>query len=322
MVAILSPKETLTHAPVLTEEVVRYLAVQPGGRYVDCTAGAGGHARAIIEAAAPGGLLLGLDADPQAISIAERNLAPFAESVKLVEANFRELAETCRGLNFVPVHGVLFDLGLSSLQLADTERGFSFQTEAPLDMRFSPRQPLTAADIVNEYPEAELADVIWRFGEERASRRIARAIVRARPLRTSLELAAVVSRAMPGGRSRIHPATRTFQALRIAVNDELNALTAGLEQARDILGLGGRLVVISFHSLEDRIVKQFFQRESRDCICPPEVPGCTCGHRATMHIITKHTVTPTEQEIDANPRSRSARLRAAARLDLRPEEGG
>ncbi len=322
MVAILSPKETLTHAPVLTEEVVRYLAVQPGGRYVDGTVGAGGHARAIIEAAAPGGLLLGLDADPQAIGIAERNLAPFAESVKLVEANFRELTDTCRGLNFVPVHGVLFDLGLSSVQLADTSRGFSFQTEAPLDMRFSPQQPLTAAGIVNECPEAELADVIWRFGEERASRRIARAIVRARPLSTTRELAAIVSRAMPGGRSRIHPATRTFQALRIAVNDELGALTAGLEQARDILGLGGRLVVISFHSLEDRIVKQFFQRESRDCICPPEVPRCGCGHRATLRIVTKRTVTPGPQEIAANPRSRSARLRAAEKLAVTPAQVG
>jgi 16S rRNA (cytosine1402-N4)-methyltransferase len=318
----LSPKETLTHAPVLTEEVVRYLAVQPGGRYVDGTVGAGGHARAIIEAAAPGGLLLGLDADPQAIHVAERNLAPFAESVKLVEANFRELTDTCRRLNFVPVHGVLFDLGLSSMQLADASRGFSFQTEAPLDMRFSPRQTLTAADIVNEYPEAELAGVIWRFGEERASRRIARAIAGARPLRTTRDLAAIVSRAMPGGRSRIHPATRTFQALRIAVNDELDALTAGLEQARDVLGQGGRLVVISFHSLEDRIVKQFFQRESRDCICPPEAARCTCDHHASLRIITKHTVTPTVQEIAANPRSRSARLRAAERLALTPAEGG
>ncbi len=322
MVAILSPEETLTHAPVLTEEVVRYLAVQPGGRYVDGTVGAGGHARAIIEAAAPGGLLLGLDADPQAIAIAGRNLAPFAESVKLVEANFRALTATCRGLNFVPVHGVLFDLGLSSVQLADASRGFSFQTEAPLDMRFSPQQPLTAADIVNEYPEAELAGVIWRFGEERASRRIARAIIRGRPLHTTRELAAIVSRAMPGGRSRIHPATRTFQALRSAVNDELGALTAGLEQARDILGLGGRLVVISFHSLEDRIVKQFFQRESRDCICPPEVPRCGCGHRATLRIVTKRTVTPGPQEIAANPRSRSARLRAAEKLAVTSAQAG
>ncbi len=322
MVAILSPKETLTHAPVLTEDVVRYLAVQPGGRYVDGTVGAGGHARAIIEAAAPGGLLLGLDADPQAIHVAERNLAPFADSVKLVEANFRELEGACRRLNFVPVHGVLFDLGLSSMQLADTSRGFSFQTEAPLDMRFSPRQTLTAAGIVNDYAEAELAGVIWRFGEERASRRIARAIVRARPLSTTRELAAIVSRAVRGGPSPPPPATRTSQALPIAVNDELDALTAGLEQARDVLGQGGRLVVISFHSLEDRIVKQFFQRESRDCICPPEAPRCLCDHRATLRIITKRTVTPTVEEIVANPRSRSARLRTAERLALTPTEGG
>ena len=314
MVAILSPKETLTHAPVLTEEVVRYLAVQPGGRYVDCTTGAGGHARAIMQAASPGGLLLGLDADPAALKIAAEALARFGDAVALVESNFRDLMRVCRQHSFIPVHGVLFDLGLSSFQLADTRRGFSFQVEAPLDMRFSPDQTLTADDIVNGYDEASLADVIWRYGEESASRRIARAIARARPLRTTTELAAIVSRAASGPRRRIHPATRTFQALRIAVNDELTALSEALDQARDVLGQGGRLVAISFHSLEDRIVKQFFQRESRDCICPPDAPACSCRHRATLRIVTKHAVTPTATEVAANPRSRSARLRAAERL--------
>jgi len=310
---ILSPRDLLTHAPVLLHEVVEYLAVQPGGRYVDCTTGAGGHARAVMEAAAPGGLLLGLDADPVAISVASQNLASFSDSVQLVESNFRGLKRICRSHNFVPVHGILFDLGISSMQLAD-ERGFSFQVEAPLDMRFNPGQVLTAGDIVNHYAEQDLADVIWRFGEEPASRRIARAIVRTRPINTTTELAATIARASGGPRRRIHPATRTFQALRIAVNDELGALRDALGQAVEVLGNGGRLVVIAFHSLEDRMVKQYLQQESRDCICPPEQPTCVCGHRATLRIITRHTVTPSPEEIAQNPRSRSARLRAAEKL--------
>jgi 16S rRNA (cytosine1402-N4)-methyltransferase len=201
------------------------------------------------------------------------------------------------------------------MQLADDARGFGFQVEAPLDMRFGPEQQIRAADIVNEYDEAELSNVIWRFGEEPASRRIAKAIVRARPITTTTELAGIVSRAT-GGRHgrRIHPATRTFQALRIAVNDELAALEEALEQALEVLGDGGRLVVISFHSLEDRIVKQFMAREARDCICPPEAPTCTCGHRARLKILTKKTVSAGPDEAAANPRSRSARLRAAERL--------
>ena len=315
MVANLSPRKTLTHAPVLTEEVVRYLAVRPGGRYVDCTVGAGGHAAAILESASPGGLLLGMDADPRALEIAAAALSRFGDDVQLAESNFRELSSVCEEYAFVPVHGVLFDLGVSSMQLADESRGFGFQVEAPLDMRFGPGQTLTAAEIVNEYDEEKLADVIWRFGEEPASRRIARTIVRSRPLGTTTELAAVMSRASGGQHGRrIHPATRTFQALRIAVNDELGALTEALDQSVDVLGSEGRLVVISFHSLEDRIVKQFIALESRDCICPPERPVCTCGHKARLKPVTKKSVTPTAEEVAANPRSRSARLRAAAKL--------
>ena len=321
MVAILPPNETLVHTPVLLREVVTSLAVQPGGRYVDCTVGGGGHALAILEAAAPGGLLLGIDADRRALEVASQHLAQFGDSVRLVQANFRDLAEVCRHHNFSPVHGVLFDLGLSSLQLADQQRGFSFQMEAPLDMRFSDQQTLTAADIVNTFDERELADLLWRLGEEPASRRIASAIVHARPLRTTTELAAVIAVAAPTklGRSRsagrrIHPATRSFQALRIAVNDELAALASALEQARDVLGHSGRLVVIAFHSLEDRIVKQFIRRESRDCICPPQVPACACGHVASLRPLSKGVLRPSAQEIAANPRSRSARLRAAERL--------
>lgn len=313
----MSPNSVQSHAPVLTEEALKYLAVRPGGRYVDCTVGAGGHSRAILEASAPGGVLLGLDADPAAIDVASAALRDFPGAVRLVNANFREVGEICRRYKFDPVHGMLFDLGISSLQLA-SERGFSFQVEARLDMRFSPEQPLTAAEIVNEYEERELADVIWRYGEERASRRIARAIVRARPVETTTELASIVAKAAGGGsdaRRKIHPATKTFQALRIAVNDELTAVSEALEQAIDLLGPGGRLVVISFHSLEDRIVKQFLQRESRDCICPPETPVCVCGHKASVRVLTRRPITPSEEEIGANPRSRSARLRAAERLN-------
>lgn len=298
----------------MVAEVLRYLAVQPGGRYVDCTVGGGGHALAILEAAAPGGLLLGIDADAAALETARARLQPFADSTLLVQANFRDLATVCRKADFVPVHGVLFDLGLSSYQLADQERGFGFQLEAPLDMRFDARQSLTAYEVVNTYSEANLADVIWRFGEEPASRRIARAIVAARPIATTTQLAAVVSRAVGEPRRRIHPATRTFQALRIAVNDELGALTSALEQTVEVLGHGGRLVVIAFHSLEDRIVKQFIRRESRDCVCPPEVPSCACDHRARLGEMAGGAVRPSAEEIAANRRSRSARLRAAEKL--------
>jgi 16S rRNA (cytosine1402-N4)-methyltransferase len=299
----------------MVAEALSHLAVQPGGRYVDCTVGGGGHSLAILEAAAPGGLLLGIDADPYALDAARERLKPFAGSALLRQANFRDLESVCRQSDFVPVHGVLFDLGVSSMQLANGGRGFSFQVEAPLDMRFSELQATTADDIVNGYEERELADLIWRYGEERASRRIARAIVGARPLRSTTELAGVVSKAAGrGARGRIHPATRTFQALRIAVNDELGALGAALQQAVNVLGQGGRMVVIAFHSLEDRIVKQFFSRESRDCVCPPEAPSCSCGHRATLRRVTRGAVRPSAEEIAGNRRARSARLRSAEKL--------
>jgi 16S rRNA (cytosine1402-N4)-methyltransferase len=298
----------------MAEEVLHYLAVQPGGRYVDCTVGGGGHSLAILEAAAPGGLLLGIDADASALETARAQLQPFADSTLLVQANFRDLAAVCRKADFVPVHGALFDLGLSSYQLANQERGFGFQVEAPLDMRFDDSQTLTAHEVVNTYSEGNLADVIWRFGEEPASRRIARAVVAARPIATTTQLAAVVSRAVGGPHRRIHPATRTFQALRIAVNDELGALASALEQAVQVLGHGGRLVVIAFHSLEDRIVKQFIRRERRDCVCPPQAPSCTCDHRASLREVARGVVRPSAEEVAANRRSRSARLRAAEKL--------
>jgi 16S rRNA (cytosine1402-N4)-methyltransferase len=304
------------HEPVMVQQVLAALNVQPGGRYVDCTVDGGGHAEAILERASPGGSLLGLDADPEAIAIAGRRLARFGDAVALVNANFREVDEVCRRQGFLPVNGILFDLGLSSLQLANASRGFSFLREGPIDMRFGPTGEWSAAHWVNEAPEEELAAVLWRFGEERQSRRVAREVVKSRPLRTTTELAKAVERAVGRGRKgQIHPATRTFQALRIAANQELAALSEALPRTHGLLdGFGARLVVISYHSLEDRIVKQYIARESRDCVCPPEQVICACGHKATLRPVTRGAARPTSEEVAANPRSRSARLRAAERL--------
>jgi 16S rRNA (cytosine1402-N4)-methyltransferase len=305
---------TVSHTPVMVEQVLQALAVQPGGRYVDCSVGGGGHAEAILEAASPGGLLLGIDADPRALQIAHNRLARFGDAVLLVEGNFRDVQTICRSHGFAPVHGILFDLGLSSLQLAEEGRGFSFQVEAPLDMRFSPQQTATAADIVNTYSEQALADLLWRYGQEPLSRRIARRIVRERPLETTTQLTKVVEKAVGRGHRRTHPATRIFQALRIAVNQELENLSVALEGSRDLLGYGGRLVAISFHSLEDAIVKNYFRQESRDCICPPDVPTCVCDHKASLKLVARGAIKPTPDEVAANPRSRSGRLRVAERL--------
>jgi len=308
-----------SHTPVMLKEAIQSLSIQPGGRYVDCTLGGGGHAAAIMQHSAPGGQLLGIDADPEAIKVARMKLEAYGSSVLLVNDNFVNLEAICVKNNFKPVHGILFDLGLSSLQLNGSNRGFSFQSEAPLDMRFNPDQKVTAADIINTYPEAELARIIWEYGEEGYSRRIARCIVKERPVKTSLELAQIVERALGSRRGRIHPATKTFQALRIAVNSELEHLELALKQAVNLLGFEGRLVVLSYHSLEDRIVKRFFKQESSDCICPPQAMNCTCNHTARLRLITKKTITPSAEEVKINPRSRSARLRAAERVVTREE---
>ncbi|MBI2836507.1 MAG: 16S rRNA (cytosine(1402)-N(4))-methyltransferase RsmH [Chloroflexi bacterium] len=307
---------TPVHIPVLLRESVEALAVHPGGRYVDCTLGGGGHAVAILERCMPGGHLLGIDADPAAIEAASASLVAYRDSFRLVNENFARVGDICRRHNFVPVDGILFDLGLSSMQLEAANRGFSFQTDAPLDMRFGPGQKLTAADIVNTYPEDQLAGIIWTFGEERRSRRIALQIVRSRPLRTTFDLVSVIERAVGQRHDRIHLATRTFQALRIAVNEEMTNLEKALAQAVELLSPGGRLVVISYHSLEDRIVKQFMRRESTDCVCPPGTPMCVCEHKASLALVNRKIMTPSPTEIEANPRSRSARLRAAERLPL------
>lgn len=302
-----------THIPVLYQEVLRGLQIKPGGRYIDGTLGGGGHAMGILEESSPAGRLLGIDADPAAIATTAERLAEYGPRATLVHASFAQLAEIASQYGFCPADGILLDLGLSSLQLASGERGFSFQIDGPLDMRFNPRQGRPASELVNGLSISELADVFHRYGEERRAQRIAKAIVAARPIRTTHQLAEVVVKTV-GRRGRIHPATRIFQALRIAVNDELLALSQVLPQAGGLLVPRGRLVVISYHSLEDRLVKQFYRQESQDCICPPEVPVCRCQHRATLEIVTRKPIVPSEQELEGNPRCRSARLRIAARL--------
>jgi 16S rRNA (cytosine1402-N4)-methyltransferase len=307
---------TAIHIPVMVREVIDALAVRPGGRYVDGTAGEGGHAESVLEAASPGGRLLGIDRDPKALAVARERLSPYGENATLVEGNYVDMANICRSHGFEPVDGILLDLGVSSFQLEHAGRGFSFSREGPLDMRFSPTDTLTADDIVNGYREEELADIIWRFGEDRRSRRIARCIVAQRPILTTTQLARVVEQAVgKRGQSVTHSATRTFLALRIAVNSELAHLAAALEEAHGLLdGSGARMVVLSYHSLEDRIVKDFFRRESSDCICPPGIPVCTCNHKATLRLITRKPQRPSDLEVLINPRSRSAKLRAAEKL--------
>lgn len=301
------------HTPVLLNELIQALAIRPAGWYVDCTVGLGGHSSAILEASGPDGRLLGLDADAQSLERAKQRLAGYGERVVLVHANFRDLERVARDSGVDAANGIVMDLGLSSWQLADRNRGFSFHDEGGLDMRFDPSEGDNAADLVNRLDEDELANLIWRYGEEPKARPIARAIVRARPIATAGKLAEVIARAV-GRRGRIHPATRTFQALRIAVNRELDNLETALPQAVRLLAPGARVAVISFHSLEDRIVKTFFRNESRDCICPPGIPRCTCGHRATLRVITKKPIAPGPREVMANPRARSAKLRVAERL--------
>ena len=302
------------HIPVLAQQVLSALDPIPGGEYVDLTVGAAGHARSLLERSAPGGRLLAIDADAEAVGYARSALAEFGERAIIRQGFFDELTALAAENGFVAVQGILADLGLSSRQLADAGRGFSFQGEGPLDMRLDPRgQTTTAADLVNELPESELASIIYRYGEERRSRPIARAIVRARPVQTTTQLADLVARTV-GQHGRIHPATRVFMALRIAVNDELGALERMLPQAVRLLAPGGRLAVIAFHSLEDRLVKEFFRQEASGCICPPDVPICRCDHRPSLRLVTRRAIQPSAEECARNPRSRSARLRVAEKL--------
>jgi len=302
------------HKPVLLNEVVEALRPQSGKRYVDCTLGTGGHAAAILTKILPGGQLLGIDADPKAIEITRERLADYVKNTILVNDNFLNLETICRENSFLPVQGILFDLGMSSTQLDDSDRGFSFQQYGPLDMRFDPGQKFTAADAVNTLPEEHLSEIIKNYGEERYSKRIARHIVDSRPINNTLQLVDVIEKATGGYRGKIHPATRTFMALRIYINHELENLSAALKQTINCLNHGGRLAVISYHSLEDRIVKQFMLTESKGCICPPSIPVCQCGHVASLKIINRKIISPSSIEMKSNPRSRSAKLRVAERL--------
>ncbi len=312
----LAPAGTGDHQPVLLAETLAGLAIRPQGRYIDATVGGGGHARAILEASTPDGLLLGLDRDPEAAQRTAERLASFGERVQILHRSFVELAEAAHETNFSPVDGIVFDLGFSSFQIDDPGRGFSFRSNGPLDMRFDPTGDApTAAELVNSLSEQELVRVLRTYGEEPRSGRIARAIVAARPISTTRELADVIYTAVGRRAGEIHPATLTFQALRIAVNGELDLVAAALPQAVALLRPGGRLAVISFHSLEDRLVKQFMQQESRGCICPPKAPVCTCHHKPTLQLITRKPEIPSEAESVANPRSRSAKLRVAEKLE-------
>jgi len=314
--SVLWPADHLAypHLPVLYQEILNALLPQSPGLYVDGTIGAGGHAWGILENSAPEGRLLGLDVDPLALSITRDRLKKFEDRFTLVRASYLTLTDQIHALGWHEVNGILLDLGVSSMQINTAERGFSFLADGPLDMRLDPDQTQTAADLINHLSEEDLSKLIWEFGEERFSRRIARAIVQSRPLKTTGELADLIRKTAGSHHDRIHPATRTFQAIRIALNGELSNLSSTLPQAISNLARGGRLAIISFHSLEDRIVKHTFQRESKDCICPPEQPVCICNHHASVKILTRHPLEAGEEELKVNPRARSARLRVVEKI--------
>ena len=303
-----------SHIPVMLEACMRLMDPQPGGKYADGTLGAGGHSEAILKASSPDGQLISFDLDPAAIAIARERLEPYGDRVRIIQDSYVNLGRYAEENS---LDGFIVDLGVSSMQLDRQDRGFSFLQDGPLDMRFSPEQPLTAADLVNQLPEEELARILWLYGEERKSRQIAAMICAERErnkIVTTAQLRDVILSAAGNSREKIHPATRSFQAIRIAVNGELDAVEAVLPAAVKALKPGGRLLVISFHSLEDRIVKNYFKTESKDCLCPPEQPVCTCGHKAVLRELTRHPVTADDEEIKLNPRARSAKLRAAVKI--------
>ena len=311
------------HRPVLLKETLKYLVPERGGLFIDCTVGLGGHSEAILKSS-PDTRIIGLDLDPAALEYSRQRLASFGDRFRAVHANFRKIETVLREAGERDPNGVLVDLGVSSLQFDSPERGFSFRFDAPLDMRMDPETGDTAADLLQELPESEIARIIFEFGEERHSRRIARRIVERReqgkPVTTTAELAelvraAVGGRAGGGKRQQIHPATRTFQALRIAVNKELEGLGEFVETAVDLLAPDGRFAGISFHSLEDRILKRELRRLSGHCECPPRLPVCSCGAREVVEVLTRRPISPSAREVDENPRARSAKLRAARKLE-------
>jgi 16S rRNA (cytosine1402-N4)-methyltransferase len=307
------------HETVLREEAVDGLNVRPEGIYVDCTLGGGGHSRLIADRLGPGGLLIGIDQDPHALDAAKERLAGAGCRIRLVRSNFRRLGEILDELQIDEADGFLFDLGVSSPQLDQEERGFSYHRDAPLDMRMDPDRGFTAYDLVNTWPEKEIARILSQYGEERFARRIAARIVERRkhtPIRTTRELAEIVKESIPAParRSGPHPARRSFQAIRIAVNDELEAFSSALDQAIKRLRPGGRICVITFHSLEDRICKRAFQEGERGCICPSDFPVCVCDQRPFLRSVTKKPILPSPREVEQNPRARSAKLRIAEKI--------
>ena len=307
------------HLPVLQTEVVDRLGVRPGGVYVDATVGDGGHALALLRASSPLGCVCGIDLDPRSLVRAEQRLAPFGSRFTPVLGSYASMVSLVQGAwgGEVRVDGILLDLGISSRQVDGPGFGFSFQRDEPLDMRFNPDSDVpTAADLVNTWPEARLASVLREFGEEPRAAAIARSLVRGRPVLTTAQLAELAGGGRGGRRGprRTHPATRTFQALRIAVNDELNTLEEGLKAAVELLAPEGRVGIISYHSLEDRLVKNFLAREGAQCVCPPGLPVCVCNHKPTIKLVNRRIIRPSAEEVSANPRSRSSRLRVAQRL--------
>jgi 16S rRNA (cytosine1402-N4)-methyltransferase len=304
----------IQHIPVMVPEILKYLEVSSGGRYIDCTLGEGGHTKSLLEASNPGGEVLGIDADHEAIEVSKNRLEEYGERFIYDNSNFKKIKKIAMKSKFVPCHGILFDLGVSSLQLDKESRGFSFRRKAPLDMRFSINQTLTAQDVLNTFSESEISDILYQYGEERQSRKIAKLIIENRPLSNADELSDLIKKNIRQTNYKINPSTKTFQALRIYINEELNSLSQALEQSLEILGVGGRMAVISYHSLEDRIVKNFFKKESKYCICPPNIPECDCEHFPKLKIVTKKPVSPSQSEIDANKRSRSAKLRVVERI--------
>lgn len=322
MMQLMAEEQTpgvFAHVPVLLREVMEGLKPFPGGIFVDCTLGGGGHSTEILKRTTPGGRLIGLDQDADAIAAAGEKLAGYGDRAMLVRENFSRLAQVLDNMGIKEVNGILFDLGVSSYQLDNPARGFSYMHDAPLDMRMNRENPETAGDIVNNWPEKELSRIIREYGEEKHAARIASFIARERgkrPIETTLRLVEIIKSAIPARdrREGPHPAKRTFQALRIAVNNELGIIRESIHAAVDRLAPGGRLCVITFHSLEDRLVKETFRKMARPCVCPRDFPVCACGREPVIRDVAPRGVTPSAEEIDKNPRSRSARLRIAEKI--------
>ena len=316
---IMSSEINFSHKSVLLDECIEALNIKPDGIYVDGTAGGGGHSFEIAKHLGEGGRLIAIDQDEDAIKAASARLACYGDKVTVVRNNFSNLADVCRELGIEKIDGLLLDLGVSSYQLDTAERGFSYMADAPLDMRMDRRGSLTARDVVNNYPEEEIARILFAYGEEKFSRKIAAAIVREReaePIENTLRLSEIIKNAIPaaarnGGH---HPAKRSFQAIRIEVNSELSIIEPAIKELAGMLNVGGRISIITFHSLEDRAVKNAFAELASGCVCPPNFPVCVCGKKPQMKIVTKKPVLPADSELEINPRARSAKLRAAEKL--------